>query len=163
MCSSTSPLLSWSRILSPTYYIPPLPPTLEIFPFRCRTPDSNPWSPVYSTNRPPNKQSPTRTPTATLLAPRQKSCMDRVTAIKRRALCTRTQLISSNQSCPRVGWTRVSGRVGITILPDFGGSGRVGSALWIFYFLLIIFLVPKSTRIFEYYIRIDWFSTSFKI
>ena len=54
------------------------------------------------------------------------------------------------QSCPRVGWTRGSGRVGsgrvgsgrvgsgrvgsgrVTILLDFGGSGRVGSALRIY-------------------------------
>ena len=51
-----------------------------------------------------------------------------------------------SQSCPRVGWTRGSGRVGsgrvgsgrVTILPDFGGSGRVGSALRIFSSLLII-------------------------
>ena len=31
------------------------------------------------------------------------------------------------QSCPRVGWTRGSGRVGsgrVTILPDFVGSGQ---------------------------------------
>ena len=43
---------------------------------------------------------------------------------------------------PRVGSGRVgSGRVGpgrVTILPDFGGSGLVGSALRIFSFLLII-------------------------
>ena len=38
---------------------------------------------------------------------------------------------------PRVGSGRAgSGRV--TILPNFGGSGRVGSALRIYYFLLII-------------------------
>ena len=43
-----------------------------------------------------------------------------------------------NQSCPRVG----SGRV--TILPKFGGSGRVGSALRIFQFFTYYFLVPKS-------------------
>ena len=40
------------------------------------------------------------------------------------------QICHTYQSCPRVGWTRGSGRV--TILPDFGGSGRVGSALRIF-------------------------------
>ena len=39
---------------------------------------------------------------------------------------------------PRVG----SGRV--TILPEFGGSGRVGSALWIVQFFTDYFLVPKS-------------------
>ena len=41
------------------------------------------------------------------------------------------------QSCPRVGWTRGSGRVGsvrVTILSNCGGSGRVGSALRNFYF-----------------------------
>ena len=46
-------------------------------------------------------------------------------------------LTAMDQSCPRVGWTRGSGRVGsgrVTILPDFGGSGRVGSALRIFLF-----------------------------
>ena len=49
---------------------------------------------------------------------------------------------------PRVG----SGRV--TILPDFGGSGQ---HFGFFSFLLIIFLVPESIWIFEYYIRIsDW-------
>ena len=56
------------------------------------------------------------------------------------------------QSCPRVGWTRGSGRVGsgrvgsgrVTILPNFGGSGRVGSALKIFYFFTDYFLVPES-------------------
>ena len=58
---------------------------------------------------------------------------------------------------PRV----VSGRV--TILPDFGGSGRVGSALQIFQFFTDYFLVPESIWIFEYYIRIDWFSTIFNI
>ena len=49
---------------------------------------------------------------------------------------------------PRVGSGRVgSGRVGsgrVTILPDFGGSGRVGSALRIFQFFTDYFLVPKS-------------------
>ena len=43
----------------------------------------------------------------------------------------------------RVGSGRVgSGRV--TILPDFGGSGRVGSALRIFKFSTDYFLVPES-------------------
>ena len=40
-----------------------------------------------------------------------------------------------------------SGRVGpgrVTILPDFGGSGRVGSALRIFKFFTEYFLVPES-------------------
>ena len=45
--------------------------------------------------------------------------------------------LSTGRMDPRVGSGRVgSGRV--TILPDFGGSGRVGSALRIFKFLLII-------------------------
>ena len=67
----------------------------------------------------------------------------------------------------RVGSGRVgSGRVGsgrVTILPDFGGSGRVGSALRIFQCFTYYFLVPKSIWIFEYYIRSDWFSTIFNI
>ena len=37
----------------------------------------------------------------------------------------RTSSERSTQSCPRVGCTLGSGRV--TIWPDFGGSGRVGS------------------------------------
>ena len=41
----------------------------------------------------------------------------------------------------RVGWTRGSGRV--TILPDFGGSGRV-STLNLLVFLLIIFWYPNQ-------------------
>ena len=48
----------------------------------------------------------------------------------------------------RVGSGRVgSGRVGsgrVTILPDFGGSGRVGSALRIYYFFNDYFLEPES-------------------
>ena len=36
--------------------------------------------------------------------------------------------IKLNQSCPRVGWTRGSGRVWVTILPDFGGPGRVSTS-----------------------------------
>ena len=45
---------------------------------------------------------------------------------------------NSMQSCPRIGWTRGSGRVGsgrVTILPDFGGSGQ---HFGFFSFLLII-------------------------
>ena len=68
------------------------------------------------------------------------------------------------QSCPRVGWTRGSGRVGsgrVTILPDFVGSGRVST------FDLLgftgYFLVPESIRIFEYYIQFDWFLSIFNI
>ena len=62
----------------------------------------------------------------------------------------------------RVGSGRIgSGRV--TILPDFGGSGRVGSALGIYQFFTDHFLVPESIWIFEYYIRIDWFSSIFNI
>ena len=51
-----------------------------------------------------------------------------------------------------------AGRVGsgrVTILPDFGGSGRVGSAFRIFKFFTDYFLVPESIWIFEYCIRID--------
>ena len=51
----------------------------------------------------------------------------------------RTRVVhGSDGPASRVG----SGRAGsdrVTILPDFGGSGRVGSALRIFSFLLIIF------------------------
>ena len=63
---------------------------------------------------------------------------------------------------PRRPWVG-SGRVGsgrVTILPDFGG---VGSALRIFQFFTDYFLVPESIWIFEYYIRIVWFSTIFNI
>ena len=49
-----------------------------------------------------------------------------------------------SQSCPRVGWTRGSGRVGsgrVTILPDFGGSGQhFGFLIFFTYY----FLVPES-------------------
>ena len=70
--------------------------------------------------------------------------------------------LSTGRMDPRVGSGRVgSGRV--TILPDFGGSGRVGSALRIFKFFTDYFLVPESIWIFEYCIRIDWFSTIFNI
>ena len=53
------------------------------------------------------------------------------------------------QSCPLVGWIRGSGRVGsgrVTILPDFGGSGRVGSALRIFEFSTDYFLVRTKSN-----------------
>ena len=51
--------------------------------------------------------------------------------------------LSTGRMDPRVGSGRVgSGRV--TTLSDFGGSGRVGSALWIFKFFTDYFLVPKS-------------------
>ena len=46
---------------------------------------------------------------------------------------------------------------------DFAGFGRVGSALRIFKFFTDYFLVPESIWIFEYCIRIDWFSTIFNI
>ena len=49
----------------------------------------------------------------------------------------------SNEPAGRVG----SGRVGsdwVTILPDFGRSGRVGSALRVFEFFTEYFLVPES-------------------
>ena len=52
------------------------------------------------------------------------------------------------QSCPRVGWTRGSGRVGsgrVTILPDFGGSSRVGSGVF-FLFFTNYFFVPESNE-----------------
>ena len=55
--------------------------------------------------------------------------------------------LSTGRMDPRVGSGRVgSGRVGsgrVTILPDFGGSGRVGSALRIFKFFTDYFLVPE--------------------
>ena len=63
------------------------------------------------------------------------------------------------QSCPQVGWTRWSGRV--TILPEFGGSGRVSTSD--FSVFIDYFLGPKSIWIFEYYIRIDWFAMIFNI
>ena len=50
-------------------------------------------------------------------------------------------MTTTTQSCPRVGWTRGSGRVRsgrVTILPDFGGSGRSGQHFGFFSFLLII-------------------------
>ena len=73
-----------------------------------------------------------------------------------------------DQSCPRVGWTRGSGRAGLGhdfagFWRVFGGSGRVGSALRIYYFFTNYFLVPESIRIFEYYIRIDCFSSIFNL
>ena len=46
-----------------------------------------------------------------------------------------------NQSCPRVGWIHASGRV--TILRDFGGSGRVSTSDF-FSFFTDYFLVPES-------------------
>ena len=56
-------------------------------------------------------------------------------------LCTSgTPYVGVLQSCPRVGWTRGSGQVGsgrVTILPDFGGSGRVSTSDF-FSFSLII-------------------------
>ena len=66
---------------------------------------------------------------------------------------------SMDQSCPRVGWTRGSGRV--TILPKIDGSGRVSTSD--FPIFTDYFLVPESIWIFEYCIRIDWFSTIFNI
>ena len=51
--------------------------------------------------------------------------------------------LSTGRMDPRVGSGRVgSGRV--TILPDFGGSVRVWSALRIFKFFTEYFLVPDS-------------------
>ena len=52
----------------------------------------------------------------------------------------------------------LAGRV--TILPDFGGSGQ---HFGFFSFFTDYFLVPESIGIFEYYIRINWFSTIFDI
>ena len=67
--------------------------------------------------------------------------------------------LSTGRMDPRVGSGRVgSGRV--TILSDFGGSGQ---HFGFFSFLLITFLAPESTWIFEYCIQIDWFSTIFNI
>ena len=48
------------------------------------------------------------------------------------------KLFAIHQSCPRVGGTRGSGRV--TILPDNGGAGRVGSALR--NFLIFLHIIP---------------------
>ena len=83
-------------------------------------------------------------------------------------------MISMAQSCPRVGWTRGSGRVGsgrvgsgrVGLGHDFAGFWRVGSgrvSTSDFSFFTDYFLVPESIWIFEYYIRIDWFSTIFSI
>ena len=68
--------------------------------------------------------------------------------------------LSAGRMDPRPGLVG-SGRV--TILPDFGGSGRFGSALRMFKLFADYFSVPESIRIFEYCIRIDWFSTIFNI
>ena len=70
---------------------------------------------------------------------------------------------SLSQSCPRVRWTRGSGRVGSG--HDFAGFWRVGSGQHFGFssFFTDYFLVPKSMWIFEFYIRIDWFSTIFDI
>ena len=55
------------------------------------------------------------------------------------------------QSCPRVRWTRGSGRV--TILPDFGGSGRVSTSdLLVFYWLFLGTLIDMNLRI----LHSDW-------
>ena len=62
--------------------------------------------------------------------------------------------LSTGRMDPRVG----SGH-------DFAGFWRVGSGqhFGFFSFFTYYFLVPKSIWIFEYYIRIDWFSTIFNI
>ena len=68
------------------------------------------------------------------------------------------------QSCPRVGWTRGSGRV--TIWPDFGGSGRVRTSEFLVYLLVINsgFLNPcESSNTAFYSIRIGGFSTIFNL
>ena len=64
------------------------------------------------------------------------------------------------------GWTRGSGRVGSRFCRIL--AGRVGSAPKAFYPVSALrifkfFTVPESIRIFEYCIRIDWFSTIFNI
>ena len=59
----------------------------------------------------------------------------------------------TSQSCPRVGWTRESGRVGSG--HNFAGIWRVGSdigsTLRIFHLFTDHLLVPKSIWIFKYY------------
>ena len=67
------------------------------------------------------------------------------------------------QSCPRVGWTRVPGRVVSRFCRILAGRVGLGQHFVFVSFLLIILLVPESIWIFEYYIRIDWFSTIFNI
>ena len=73
----------------------------------------------------------------------------------------RVTSVVTAQSCPRVGWTRGSGRVGSRFCRIL--AGLVGSALRIFKFFTDYFLVPESIWIFEYYIRIDWFLTIFNM
>ena len=65
---------------------------------------------------------------------------------------------SSNLCDHRVvhGSDGLAGRV--TVLLDFGGSGGVGSAFWVFKFLTDYFWVAESIRIFKYDIRIECFS-----
>ena len=63
-----------------------------------------------------------------------------------------TTELSTGRMDPRVG----SGH-------DFAGFWRVGSALRIFKLFTDYFFVPESIWIFEYCIRIDWFSTIFSI
>ena len=68
---------------------------------------------------------------------------------------------SISQSCLRVGWTRRVGSGRVTIMPEFGGSGRVSTSD--FSVFTDYSVVPKSVWIFEYYIRIDWFAMIFNI
>ena len=63
--------------------------------------------------------------------------------------------LSTGRMDPRVG----SGRV--TILSDFGGSGRVSTSDFVDF--TDNFLLPKSIWIFEYYIRIDCLTRIFNI
>ena len=51
-----------------------------------------------------------------------------------------------NKSCPRVGWTRGSGRVGI--LPDFVGSGRVSTSDFQVFYLLFLNRYESSNTAF---------------
>ena len=77
--------------------------------------------------------------------------------------------IISHMHCMHTGPKLSTGRMNprVTILPDFGGSGRVGTGRGLGqHFGFSIFftkylLVHVSIWIFEYYIRIDWFSTIF--
>ena len=75
---------------------------------------------------------------------------------------------------PTPGIVRVTSQIGVTLNSELTirsaselSTGRidprVGSALWIFQFFTDYFLVPESIWIFEYYIRIDWFSAIFNI
>ena len=56
-----------------------------------------------------------------------------------------------------------SGRVGSRFFRILAGRVGSGQHFGFFSFFTDYFLVPKSMWIFEYYIRMDWFSTIFDI